>query len=201
MVRRAKALRLLLPAVVHGQRPAAALAARDDHVAALHGQHPGGGRVDAGEERALHAAGEQADHRAAGPARADPLGQAGPARPSRGASDSIARSDRRQPVQQAAAPDQPLQPAGLVGPQRAAQQPQPPRVGEQREDRPRAAAGRPRPTRCAGARPAARVASMSRSYCTPDGQAVTQAMQPRQASKCPTIESLSGSPSRPGSIR
>ena len=35
----------------------------------------------------------------------------------------------------------------------------------------------------------ARVASMSLSYCTPDGQAVTQAMQPRQASKCSTIES------------
>lgn len=39
-----------------------------------------------------------------------------------------------------------------------------------------------------------RVASMSLSYRTPDGQAVTQAMQPRQASKCSTIEGVSGSP-------
>ena len=42
---------------------------------------------------------------------------------------------------------------------------------------------------------------MSVSYCTPDGQAVTQAMQPRQASQCDTIESLIGSPSSPSFIR
>ena len=29
-----------------------------------------------------------------------------------------------------------------------------------------------------------RAASISLSYCTPDGQAVTQAMHPRQVSKC-----------------
>ena len=32
-----------------------------------------------------------------------------------------------------------------------------------------------------------RVRSISLSYCTPDGQAVTHAMQPRQRSKCVTI--------------
>jgi hypothetical protein len=36
---------------------------------------------------------------------------------------------------------------------------------------------------------------------TPDGHAVTQAMQPRQRSKCSTMESLSGSPPRPWFIR
>ena len=35
--------------------------------------------------------------------------------------------------------------------------------------------------------PAPRVSSISLSYCTPDGQAVTQAMQPRQLSRWPTI--------------
>jgi hypothetical protein len=47
----------------------------------------------------------------------------------------------------------------------------------------------------------ARVASIRASYCTPDGQAVTHAMQPRQASKCCTIESVIGSPSSPDFIR
>ena len=47
----------------------------------------------------------------------------------------------------------------------------------------------------------ARVCSISVSYCTPDGHAVTQAMQPRQASQWPTIESVIGSPSRPSFIR
>src|SRR6187549_2109478 len=41
------------------------------------------------------------------------------------------------------------------------------------------------------------VASISLSYWTPDGQAGTQAMQPRQRSKCSTIESDSGSPLSP----
>ena len=46
-----------------------------------------------------------------------------------------------------------------------------------------------------------RVASMSLSYCTPEGHAVTQAMHPRQASQCCTIVSLSGSPDRPCFMR
>src|SRR5437868_5735445 len=39
----------------------------------------------------------------------------------------------------------------------------------------------------------ARVDSIRRSYCTPEGHAVTHAMQPRQRSKCSTIVSLSDS--------
>jgi hypothetical protein len=63
-----------------------------------------------------------------------------------------------------------------------------------------------RNARCAGGRvcrrsTCARVASISLSYWTPDGHAVTQDMQPRQLSKCSTIESLSGSPPTPWFIR
>jgi hypothetical protein len=42
---------------------------------------------------------------------------------------------------------------------------------------------------------------MSLSYWTPEGQAVTQAMQPKQASKCWIIGAVIGSPSRPDFIR
>ena len=42
----------------------------------------------------------------------------------------------------------------------------------------------------------ARVSSISLSYCTPDGQAVTHAMQPRQRSKCVTIGADSSRPPR-----
>ena len=38
----------------------------------------------------------------------------------------------------------------------------------------------------------ARVVSISRSYCTPDGHAGTHAMQPRHRSKCSTTVSVSG---------
>ena len=41
----------------------------------------------------------------------------------------------------------------------------------------------------------ARVSSISLSYCTPDGQAVTQAMQPRQLSMCSTSGAESSLPS------
>ena len=41
-----------------------------------------------------------------------------------------------------------------------------------------------------------RAASMSWSYCTPDGQAVMHAMQPRQRSKCSAAAGVSSAPSR-----
>ena len=41
-----------------------------------------------------------------------------------------------------------------------------------------------------------RAASMSWSYCTPDGHAVMQAMQPRQRSKCSAAAAVSSAPSR-----
>ena len=114
----------------------------------------------------------------------DPLGQRAARGRTGGASDSIAASVGEQPRSAGrCARTSALQAAAPVGRQRAAQQPQPPRVREQREDRPRAAAGRPSGRRCRRST-CARVASISLSYCTPDGQAVTQAMQPRQASKC-----------------
>ena len=40
-----------------------------------------------------------------------------------------------------------------------------------------------------------RAASMIWSYCTPDGHAVTHAMQPRHRSKCSAAASVSGAPS------
>ena len=47
----------------------------------------------------------------------------------------------------------------------------------------------------------ARVSWISLSYWTPDGQAVTQAMQPRQLSKCSTISGVSRLPgSSPSAI-
>ncbi len=64
-------------------------------------------------------------------------------------------------------------------------------MGEQGEDRApqQPLAQRPPP---AAAPPGARVSSISLSYCTPDGQAVTHAMQPRQLSRWPTIGADSG---------
>ena len=41
-----------------------------------------------------------------------------------------------------------------------------------------------------------RAASMSWSYCTPDGQAVMHAMQPRQRSKCSAAAGVISAPSR-----
>ena len=41
-----------------------------------------------------------------------------------------------------------------------------------------------------------RATSMSWSYCTPDGQAVMHAMQPRQRSKCSAAAGVISAPSR-----
>ena len=76
----------------------------------------------------------------------------------------------------------------------AAQRAQPARVGEaarrrsRRNARSRAGARQLRST-------CARVSSISLSYCTPDGQAVTHAMQPRQLSMCSTSGADSSEPS------
>ena len=107
---------------------------------------------------------------------------------------------RREPLEQAGTPQRPVEPGPLHAPQRAAQQPQPPRVaGTPRRS------GRAAPARARGAgasrSTSARVCSISRSYCTPDGHAVTHAMQPRQASQWPTIASVIGSPSTACCIR
>ncbi len=48
---------------------------------------------------------------------------------------------------------------------------------------------------CSGSSVQAQAASISRSYWTPDGQAVMQAIQPRQRSKCSAAAVLSSSPS------
>ena len=56
------------------QRSAAALLARDDHLATLGGQHADCGRIDPGEQHSLHAAGQQADALAERALRRDVLG-------------------------------------------------------------------------------------------------------------------------------
>ena len=183
------------------QRAAAALRARHDHVAALGRQHPRGGGVDAGEERPLHAAGQHADPapravlapRCARAARSGlPRSRGGEIAPSP-ASCGASRSQQPGALEQRRSSAD-----ALVGAQRpAAAARSRRRVREQREDQlPERRSARLRRS-CAP--PAARVASISLSYCTPDGQAVTQAMQPRHASKCCTIESSAARPRGPAS--
>ena len=64
--RRANAPAFLEPARVNGERAAAALRRRDD-LESLRGEHARRRRVDVGEDRALDAAGEEADARAPRP--------------------------------------------------------------------------------------------------------------------------------------
>ncbi len=138
------ALRLGLTTVVHRQGAAAALSAGDDHFAALGLEHPSRGRVDAGEERPLHAAGEHADDRAPLPRCRDPLGQwLWLAQPRREALHR--RQVRRHPLQQAGPAHRPVQPGALHGAQRPAQQSEPAWVREDREDQRAQGAIRGRP--------------------------------------------------------
>ena len=127
------------------ERAAAALRARDDHVAALGGEHPRGRRVDPGVEHRLHAAGQHADHGPPRAARRHPLGnRPGSAADAGGASRSACS---------AAGETRPSRPCGRCSrsapvrcsrAQRRGRGPQPPRVGEQREDRRPWSAGRGR---------------------------------------------------------
>ena len=119
--------------------------------------------------------------------------------PQRGAIASIRRSGpgtSRAPIGERTKARSPLR---SVAASAARAHPQAPRIGEEGED------GAPR--RPLGAAPGARrstwarVASISLSYCTPDGQAVTQAMHDRQRSKCSTAAGPSSAPSSTCSIR
>ena len=122
------------PSVVDAQRATAALPVRDDdHLASLRGENPGGGRVDIGEEGPLHAAGEHADGRPTVAVRRDPRRHSGRP-PQRGCQRFEGGERRRQAPQQPGTADQSPQAAGLVRPQRSAQQTQPLRVREHPED-------------------------------------------------------------------
>ncbi len=57
------------------ERAAAALLARDDHLAAFGGQHAHRGRIDLGEQHPLHAPRQQADALAHRALRRDVLGR------------------------------------------------------------------------------------------------------------------------------
>ena len=184
IVRRARRERVVLAPGVQLQRAAALLVARHEHVVALGGQHPHGGLVDAVEEHVLHAAGQQRHPAAAArrrpgcapaagrtPRAPRPAAAATPSRPSRPGSRAASARDRRHPAQL------------LVERAGHGRGPQPPLVREQREDRlAEQPVGRRRGATLRSI--CGRTDSSSRSYCTPDGHAVTQAMQPRQASMC-----------------
>jgi hypothetical protein len=121
---------LLRAPAVQRQRTAAALAARDDDVAALHRQHARGRGVDAGEELTLHAAGQHADDGAALTACRDVVRQ--PHGPGAGRGEAFhrgqgggdAREQRRE-----------VDPGRLVRAERPAQRAEPPGVREDGEDR------------------------------------------------------------------
>ncbi len=126
-------LGLLLAAVVRGQGATAPLRALGDDVEALGAQHPGGRRVDAREELALHAAEQHADDPAPGAARRGPLGD--PLRLAELGGQALHRRERRrQPVEQTGTPQGLGQAGALVEPQRSPRRPQPLGVREQRED-------------------------------------------------------------------
>ena len=129
------AQRLLLTPGVQLQRAAAPLVAGHDHVVALRGQHPCGGRVDPVEEHVLHAAGQQ---RHPAPSGTDGRGV------HRQPGERLAHRDRRQQRLHRAQPAG--QPVGQRGDGRHPAQllverpgqgghPQPALVREQREDR------------------------------------------------------------------
>ena len=141
-------------------------------------------RVHVAEEHALHAALEQRDRRRASRPRRRALGQARERAASTppGSSAASAASRGARPAH-----TRPAREAGQANSARA-----PP--GRQRAQAPGRVNSSKISRRCAVARPAgaqlrstcARVSSISLSYCTPDGQAVTHAMQPRQWSRCAT---------------
>ena len=196
--------RLCAAAAMQRQRAAAALARRHDDIAALGRQHAGCRRVDLREEHLLDAAGEHADDSAALTLGRDPdREQLAPARKpcaGRRAAAAARQSARRRP---------PV-PGGRAA--CSARRPGPARSAEPRAaGRARPAAGRDTgtwrkwllgphgrgataaaaATECSLRRPRrpassaqVRAASISWSYCTPDGHAVMQAMQPRHRSKC-----------------
>ena len=137
------------------QRAAAALGTGDDHVAALRREHPGRGRVDPGEEDLLHAAGEHADYRPALAAGRHPAGQHQRAWPAAVAGRVLRCQPQGrgefggEPLRSTAAPGQPVEAGPLRAAQRAHEGPQPPGVGEGRED---GCPHGPLPERAGGAR-------------------------------------------------
>ena len=126
-------LGLGLAAGVQAEGAAAALGGRGDDLAAVGGQDPGGGRVDLGEEHPLDAAGEHPDPPPARPGGRGDLGDLLQA--AQGGQEPLhGRQPPSQPVQQPGPPGQDAEPRALVEAERAPQDPQPPRVGEQPED-------------------------------------------------------------------
>ena len=148
--------------------PAAALLPRDVHVVAVGCEHARSRAVDVPEDDALHAAGDDRDARAAA---GDPLRRPLVVEPRR--SDLPKRRERPG--------------AGSFRNASAARRRR--RCGKTAKiSQRRSRSSGPRRW-CSSTN--ARVVSIRRSYCTPDGQEDTHAMQPRQRSKCSTTVSVS----------
>ncbi len=157
--------------------------ARRVHLPALGGEHPYGRGVDVAEEHPLDAALHERDPTARGRAR---RGRRHGRQPPGGGAERDVRGEREHRTEPRAA-----QPRRQAGP--------PPAAGDEAASAGTIARSRPgwvnsakMAARCSRSRRdrsglrsiCGRTCSISRSYCTPDGQAVTQAMQPRQRSKC-----------------
>ena len=131
-----QAARLVDPAGVGGEGPTATLPRRHHHLAPLGHQHPGGGRVDVGEEDPLHAAGDQPDPGPALPGGGPGLGQA--RRQAGGPDPRRQRIERgeagRDQAQEPRGAQQPLQPAPRVEEEERRREPEPPRVREEGEE-------------------------------------------------------------------
>ena len=117
-------------------------------------------------------------------ARLEALGQAPQRAPRRGVGGERQPASRAR-GQPAAAGRRRARQAEALASAIAERRAQAARMREEREHEPRGSALAQRPAPALRST-CARVSSISLSYCTPDGQAVTQAMQPRQLSMCST---------------
>ena len=199
MVRLAKAIASASRPLCTLSAPQQPLSCGDDDVAALGREHPGGRRVDPGEELALDAAGEHADDGAPWTdgrhPRRQPLGLAD----RRG--ERLHRGQRRrQPVQQPAAPHQPSagRCAGTPSAARAAAAAAGGRGTARRS--PRAAAGRPSVARVA-ARPVLGWPRSAGRTAPPTGRPSRRPCSRGRRRSARPSRRVSGSPSRPCSIR
>ena len=115
------------------ERPAATLGARDRHLRPLPRETPDRRLVVRAEDRVLHAAVQQPHALASGAARGDHLGQRTSAtrRRQRREERLRRREARRKEPEEAACPDEALEPAPLVGSKRRGDQTEQGRAGQQ----------------------------------------------------------------------
>ena len=182
--------RRLLAAGVDLERTAAALQRRDQHFAAVGGEHTRGGSIDVREERVLHAPGEQRDPLDALSPRVGG-GAASAPRDRRGGAMVPCRRDgagSAAPGVAAAASCSALRsPSACVSATADARVRIRRGWGSTANSAARDARACQARAKCRSI--CGRTCSTRRLYCTPDGQASTQAMQPRHASQWRTTSS------------